>query len=72
MALNIKNREVEELANEVAHMAAETKTQAVRRALEERKMRLQANGLAPKPDLRKYLEDTSGPPFRLSCWGSRR
>ena len=39
MALNIKNPEVERLATEVARMAKETKTQAIRRALEERKER---------------------------------
>lgn len=42
MALNIKNREVERLATEVAEMARETKTEAIRRALEERKLRLSA------------------------------
>lgn len=40
MALNIKNREVERLANEVAKLTGESKTEAVRRALEERKNRL--------------------------------
>jgi len=40
MALNIKNPEVERLATEVAHLARETKTEAIRRALEERKARL--------------------------------
>jgi antitoxin VapB len=40
MALNIKNPEVERLATEVAQMARETKTEAIRRALEERKARL--------------------------------
>ena len=40
MALNIKNAEVERLAAEVARMAQETKTEAIRRALEERKKRL--------------------------------
>ena len=40
MALNIKNPEVERLATEVADLAGETKTQAIRRALEERKSRL--------------------------------
>jgi len=40
VALNIKNREVERLAGEVAHLAKETKTEAIRRALEERKERL--------------------------------
>lgn len=40
MALNIKNAEVESLATEVALLAKETKTEAIRRALEERKARL--------------------------------
>lgn len=40
MPLNIKNREVEQLAAEVARMTGETKTEAVRRALAERKARL--------------------------------
>lgn len=43
MALNIKNAEVERLATEVARMARETKTEAIRRALEERKKRLRSN-----------------------------
>jgi antitoxin VapB len=42
MALNIKNRVVEELATEVARMANETKTEAIRRALEDRKARLES------------------------------
>lgn len=40
MALNIKNPEVERLAAEVARMAHETKTEAIRRALLDRKQRL--------------------------------
>jgi antitoxin VapB len=40
MALNIKNQEVEHLATEVADLAGETKTEAIRRALEERRSRL--------------------------------
>lgn len=40
MPLNIKNTRVEQLATEVAHMARETKTEAIRRALEDRKARL--------------------------------
>jgi Rv0623-like transcription factor len=37
MALNIKNPEVERLAQEVASLAKETKTEAIRRALMERR-----------------------------------
>lgn len=40
MALNIKNAAVEELADEVARMAGESKTEAIRRALAERRQRL--------------------------------
>lgn len=40
MALNIKNDEVERLAAEVARLTGETKTEAVRQALLERKRRL--------------------------------
>jgi antitoxin VapB len=41
MALNIKNAEVERLASEVARLAHESKTEAIRRALQERYSRLQ-------------------------------
>jgi antitoxin VapB len=40
MALNLKNEEVERLAEEVARLAGESKTEAVRRALRERRDRL--------------------------------
>jgi antitoxin VapB len=40
VALNIKNEAVERLVAEVARLAGESKTEAVRRALEERKARL--------------------------------
>jgi antitoxin VapB len=58
MALNIKNPDVERLAGEVASLARETKTEAIRRALLERRARLQArtgNSLQRK-SLRDYLE----------------
>lgn len=42
MALNIKNTEVERLATEISHMTRESKTEAIRRALQERKSRLAA------------------------------
>jgi antitoxin VapB len=40
MALNIKNDEVERLAADVARITGETKTEAIRRALVERRDRL--------------------------------
>lgn len=42
MALNIKNSTVERLAGEVALLTGETKTEAIRKALEDRKRRLVA------------------------------
>jgi antitoxin VapB len=40
MPLNLKNAEVERLATEVAELTGESKTEAIRRALEERRLRL--------------------------------
>ena len=45
MGLNIKNQRVESLAAEVAELAGETKTEAIRKALEERRARLAAGRL---------------------------
>ena len=55
MALNIKNPEVERLATEVAQLARETKTEAIRRALEERKARLKV-GPTPEEKYRRTME----------------
>ena len=55
MALNIKNPEVERLATEVAQLAKETKTEAIRRALEERKARLKV-GVSPEEKMRRTME----------------
>ena len=49
MALNIKNVTVERLAGEVAQLTGESKTEAIRKALEDRKRRLVA---APAGDRR--------------------
>jgi antitoxin VapB len=58
MALNIKNPEVERLAGEVAALAGENKTQAIRRALEERKARLAVRVVRHdrRAQLKKFLE----------------
>jgi antitoxin VapB len=40
MGLNIKNKDVEELARQVAEATGESKTEAIRRALMERRDRL--------------------------------
>jgi antitoxin VapB len=63
MGLNIKNPEVERLAREVACLAQETKTEAIRRALLERRSRLQARAgkLAQPGGLRSYMEQEVWP-----------
>jgi len=63
MALNIKNRSVEKLVDEVARLAGESKTEAVRRALEERKARLvyRVADLDRASRLRRFLEDEVWP-----------
>jgi len=45
MALNLKNDEVERLAAEVARMTGESKTEAIRKALQERRERLKGRTL---------------------------
>jgi antitoxin VapB len=63
MPLNIKNVEVERLAAEVANLAHETKTEAIRRALSERRARLQARAgrSGGRKSLREYLEQNVWP-----------
>jgi antitoxin VapB len=58
MAMNIKNLDVEKLVGEVANLAHETKTEAIRRALMERRARLQARAgrQGGRKSLREYLE----------------
>jgi antitoxin VapB len=63
MALNIKNVEVEKLAGEVANLARETKTEAIRRSLIERRARLQARAgkAGGRKSLREYMEQNVWP-----------
>ena len=61
MALNIKNPDVERLAAEVAEVAGETKTEAIKRALEERKERLALQPGNRIARWRKFLEEEVWP-----------
>ena len=62
MALNIKNAEVERLAAEVADLCGETKTEAIRKSLEERKARLQNRVAMSRGDrARRFLKDQVWP-----------
>lgn len=63
MPLNIKNKTVERLVAEVAGMTGESKTEAVRRALEERKARLayRITGEHRDARLRRFLTNEVWP-----------
>jgi len=51
MPLNIKNAAVERLAAEVARLTGETKTEAIRKALQERRRQLKQ----PRADQRQHV-----------------
>lgn len=63
MALNIKNTQVETLLNEVVQLTGESKTEAVRKALEERRQRLafRAHPTRDEFALLAFLEDEIWP-----------
>lgn len=63
MAINIKDPEVERLVGEVAAVTHETKTRAIRVALEERNDRLaaQAKRRERGERLRRFLEEEAWP-----------
>jgi antitoxin VapB len=73
MALNIKNDEVERLAAEVAKMAGETKTEAIRKALVERKGRLGAAAIDEQGQskLLRFLEEEVWPRVPKKVLGRR-
>ena len=57
MPLNIKNAEVERLAEEIARLTGETKTEAIRRALLDRRarLRLRVTSAGRMNRLRRFL-----------------
>ena len=63
MSLNIKNAQVVELLEEVVQMTGESKTEAVRKALEERSQRLALKFVRSHGEKRLYavLEDEIWP-----------
>jgi antitoxin VapB len=73
MALNLKNAEVERLAEEVARLAGETKTEAVRRALAERHQRLVYRQVTDRPAsrVRNFLEREVWPAVPKAQRGTR-
>lgn len=72
MGLNIKNEEAVWLAGEVARLAGESKTEAIRRSLIERRERLiSVPGSVTKKGLREYLETAVWPLMPPESLGSR-
>ena len=62
MALNLKNPEVEALAEELAQLGGTSKTEAIRQALIEQKQRLLVSrGRDPKLSAMRFLEDRVWP-----------
>ncbi len=62
MALNLKNPEVERLAEELALLTGTSKTEAIRQALLDKKLRLDsARGRDPKLSAMRFLEDRVWP-----------
>lgn len=72
MALNIKNPDVERLATEVADLTGESKTEAIRRALEERRRRLRgASPAERRARVLKFLETKVWPAIPKKQLGRR-
>ncbi|HQQ78620.1 MAG TPA: type II toxin-antitoxin system VapB family antitoxin [Thermoanaerobaculia bacterium] len=73
MALNIKDPVAERLAAEVAALAGESKTRAVRVALEERRARLSLSGAAAEKSerIRRFLEEEVWPTIPKKFRGKR-
>ncbi len=73
MALNIKNEEVEHLAAEVARITGESKTEAIRRALAERRQRLayRVNPGDRRTRALRFLEDEVWPRIPADQVGRR-
>ncbi len=63
MALNIKNQEVEKLLDELVQLTGESKTEAVRKALAERRQHLALRYNVRQPEVRllSFLHDEIWP-----------
>ena len=69
MALNLKNAEVERLAAEVAGLTGESKTEAIRRALLERRRRLKGTPPAEnRARVLAFLRSECGRPSLPTNW----
>jgi antitoxin VapB len=72
VALNIKNGQVEQLAAEVARITGESKTEAIRRALEERRRRLKGtSNVERRKRVVRFLEKEVWPTLPKGQLGRR-
>jgi antitoxin VapB len=72
MALNLKNADVEALATEVARLTGESKTEAIRRALEDRRRRLKNGGASDRrARVLRFLESRVWPALPREQVGRR-
>jgi antitoxin VapB len=73
MALNIKDPQAEKLAAEVAALTGESKTRAVRVALQERRDRLRLRAVARDraTDFQRFLEEEVWPTVPRGILGKR-
>lgn len=63
MALTIKSQDVERLVDEIVAITGESKTEAIRKALDERRQRLILHATTPRNEVRllPFLEDEIWP-----------
>jgi len=72
MALNIKNPAVEHLAEELARLTGESKTEAIRKALEERRRRLKGPSNAERRrSVMRFLQKDVWPTIPAKFLGRR-
>lgn len=72
MPLNLKNAAVERLAAEVARLTGESKTEAIRKALEERRQRLKGPGVGERRErLLRHLKSRVWPAVPKTELGRR-
>lgn len=73
MSLNIKNADVERLIDDIVQFTGESKTEAVRKALDERRQRLALQAVMPRNEARllAFLEDEIWPQVPPELLGTR-
>ena len=73
MSLNVKNPDVERLLDELVELTGGTKTEAIRKALDERRQRLALQMITPRNEARllAFLEEEVWPAVPPELLGTR-